>query len=500
MQTLNGNTEPALSGSVVVSIGADVGSLPRGRFSWDVLNASSHRDPEDPSSRTLVDPPKDPSLASRQNLILEQACINSKFVAAEFWQVKGASNPPPKRRFFSSVLATHQRHGSKGLLRSFTYEAPASWRSPRVSLSRSAAASRDNSEHLAERGIPDSSAHSDPIVRNQLRALNFRHGHSMLDQNHAAGRPPPLDEASNDFFGVGGGIFLVAGGQYVKRSFLESSLCSDSEYAKRNVNVVDLLNTLNTLNGAAKVIQGEGLEGMAWERGEHETQILEHFIQNPELQMQQRYEVAAALFATLAALAVPVRNASKRIVGVLMLYLPHRAESPTAYLHLDSNRNLTLFTARIADMLAVDLEWEKSVGALRRAEAELTAEDKKRAQELWHKVRVMVRVGQLKKEGAKGAGEGGGSVELPSSQHTSDTDPSPSAGRGLREWLGAYGEKWKGNRANKPPPRATWTAGAWTLVGALLGMLLPSALHTALVRHTHSPSLFLMVGSYGALA
>jgi len=150
-------------------------------------------------------------------------------------------------------------------------------------------------------------------------------------------------------------------------------------------------------------------------------------------------------------------------------------------------------------MLAVDLEWEKSVGALRRAEAELTAEDKKRAQELWHKVRVMVRVGQLKKRGSEGS-RGGGSVELPSSQHTSDTDPSPSAGRGLREWLGAYGEKWKGNRANKPPPRATWTAGAWTLVGALLGMLLPSALHTALVRHTHSPSLFLMVGSYGALA
>jgi len=69
-----------------------------------------------------------------------------------------------------------------------------------------------------------------------------------------------------------------------------------------------------------------------------------------------------------------------------------------------------------------------------------------------------------------------------------------------RAWALNYGSKWRGHGSAMPPPRATYSGGAWSFLGAFLGLLLPAVLHSSVFADLDHPDMVLMIGSFAALA
>lgn len=445
-----------------------------------------------------------PSLASRRADLLRQACWSTRFAAAEFWEVEKKI----------ALVVPNRSEPREKLLRSVTYDV--TWeraQEPKPHRDISEPHNTSSREMLAsERGLGSFKSFRDMSNHGFSRSFHGTSPVAEMPRSNSIGAAgiSPLQAAGRGSFrsswrpapfrlAVAGrdeeaveiniGSCLRLADSFVDPSFLESSLHAGSVYKDNDVCVVDAFHKLATLHWSASPHMGEGLEGRAWERAQPEAVILSDFVANPEIQMQERYHLATQLFA--ACLTLPVRDpAGKNVVGVLVLYLPHEADgrrSAVSYLDVARNSALNTFSRQVAELLALDREWSRGLTSMQESAVSLSSEAQKRALRLWRRVRVLVQTGWFRsvrwQEGP-----------LPDAAEAKQVTWSTR----MRVRLQHYAAKWCGQAASQPPPRATWTAGAWTLVGAFLGLIVPSALEKFYFHD--ATNLVLMLGSFGALA
>jgi len=287
---------------------------------------------------------------------------------------------------------------------------------------------------------------------------------------------------------------IFTGVSATKPSFLLRAAEKGSIYQKREIDVRSGIEELETLGMASSYIMHEGLPGLAWSRGikgETDWHVIEDLHNDPETCFNQRLAATVPLFQ--ASIGVPMFDISnpKRLVSILLLYMPHEEGSQgTEYAYLDSKENSKLdgYLGQVATTLAWAIQWNARVKAWKHARTFFNMKTSERSQQLWNKLRIAVRTGFLTR-----------SMARPVVMSATFETKWQGRWRRLRTWaftsFTEYVRKFKG-QGQKKPPGSSWSESVFSSVTAFLGLLVVSSLH-----YTFEDDGFIfLLGSFGAVA
>jgi len=288
-----------------------------------------------------------------------------------------------------------------------------------------------------------------------------------------------------------------------------SSHCSDtllqqdnnpSSFFGRQEPPIPIKDTLTKMRRHAKekkLVIGQGLPGLCWQRRSLDWCVLKQLIADPSYRVDQRVEAAEPVF--VGAMSVPVFDVVRRdrLVAVLVLYMERRDGTPEDvaidYLNGTSAPNLHRYLEQAAIGMRTAMRWEESwaeFGYVRRAFLESRA---MRIQRAWSKVRILVKTGWIKR----------------SKRQLSDKEPSflEASSDYIIAWLWEYGKKLRGQKA----PLPSGNSGDFVLFSSICGLLaivticgiqrlLPNMTSECDGQLVLVPEYTLLIGSFAAIA
>jgi len=399
--------------------------------------------------------------------VLKWICLHTKFVHAEIWNVGPADHPSGNGVTGPNDLAGDDRESvAASSVRDRSHHSLA----------------RESSERSVEMSIDEEferalSADGHPHLRSE-------DGNVHDGESHAQNSRGPMMHLFHHK-AKGAHHCCFSGVSFTKPSsshaWTRHAPCGLSESET-------VLVELERVRREASFRCGQSLPGSIWLQGHQDWNIFNQMMEDPETPKDPLTELSGKLF--LAYLGLPIFDAAntKRIVGVLMLYLPHEPTSGERT-HNEEIAHVARSYLDVKHNPDVIKCMKHSAGMISHMRAYFQRRDR-------------FNYYAYKIARAKTDKPVGGISVLEEEETFTNLSAEPSAleeKQKIRSFFSEYWRKWKGAEG-KPPPRMDVKGMAVTFVGAFIGLLAVSYSAWACGPVGNETYYAIMLGSYGALA